>query len=48
MSSRENTELVAIAIYAQKWSIMLLSSAPKITYYAFKKMPIILKIMPLV
>ena len=32
----------------QKLSIMLLSSAPKITYYAFKKMPIIPKIMPLI
>ena len=31
----------------QKLSIMLLNSAPKITYYAFKRMPIILKIMPL-
>ena len=30
----------------QKLSIMLLSSAPKIIYYAFKKMPIILEIMP--
>ena len=27
---------------------MLLSSAPKIVYYAFKKMPIMLKIMPLI
>ena len=27
----------------QKLSIMLLSSAPKITYYAFKKMSIILE-----
>ena len=33
------------AIMFQKLSIMLLSSAPKITYYAFKKMPIMLKIM---
>ena len=33
---------------SKKLSIMLLSSAPKITYYAFKKMPIILKIMPLI
>jgi len=32
----------------QKLSIMLLSSAPKVTYYTFKKMPIILKIMPLI
>jgi len=32
----------------QKLSIMLLSSAPKSTYYAFKKMPIIPKIMPLI
>jgi len=31
----------------QKPSIMLLSSAPKIIYYAFKKMSIIPKIMPL-
>ena len=31
----------------QKLSIMLLSSAPKITYYAIKKVPIIPKIMPL-
>ena len=29
----------------QNLSIMLLSSAPKITYYAFEKMPIIPKIM---
>ena len=29
----------------QKLSIMLLSSAPIITYYAFKKMPIIPKII---
>ena len=36
------------AIMLQKLSIMLLSSAPKITYYAFKKMPIIPKIMPLI
>ena len=33
------------AIMLQKLSNMLLSSAPKITYYAFKKMP---KIMPLI
>ena len=32
----------------QKLSIMLLSSAPKITYYAFKEMPIIPKIVPLI
>jgi len=32
----------------QKLSIMLLSSAQKITYYAFEKMPIIPKIMPLI
>ena len=32
----------------QKLNIMLLSSAPKITYYAFKKMLIIPKIMPLI
>ena len=32
----------------QKLSIMLLSSAPKITYYAFKKMPINSKIMVLI
>ena len=31
-----------------KLSIMLLSSAPKITQYTFKKMPIIPKIMPLI
>ena len=36
------------AIMLQKLSIMLLSSAPKVTYYTFKKMPIILKIMPLI
>ena len=36
------------AIMLQKLRIMLLSSAPKITYYAFEKMPIILKIMPLI
>ena len=36
------------AIMLRKLSIMLLSSAPKITYYAFKKMPIIPKIMPLI
>ena len=36
------------AIMLQKLSIMLLSSAPKITYYAFKKMPIIPQIMPLI
>ena len=30
------------------FSIMLLSSAQKITDYAFKKMPIALKIMPLI
>jgi len=36
------------AIMLQKSSIMLLSSALKITYYAFDKMPIILKIMPLI
>ena len=32
----------------QKLSIMLLSNVPKITYYAFKKMPIIPKIMLLI
>ena len=32
----------------QKLNIMLLSSTPKITYYAFKKMPIIPKIIPLI
>jgi len=32
----------------QKLSIMLLSSAPKITYYAFEKMPIVPIIMPLI
>ena len=32
-------------IMLQNLSIMLLSSAPKITYYAFEKMPIIPKIM---
>ena len=32
----------------QKLSIMLLSSALKISNYAFKKMPIIPKIMPLI
>ena len=32
----------------QKLSIMILSNAPKITNYAFKKMPIIHKIMPLI
>jgi len=31
-----------------KLSIMLLSSAPKITYYAFMKVLIISKIMPLI
>jgi len=31
----------------QKLSIMLLSSAPKITYYAFEKVSIIAKMMPL-
>ena len=36
------------AIMLQKLSIMLLSSVPKITCYAFLKMPIILKIMPLI
>ena len=35
-------------IMLQKLSITLLSSAPKITYYAFEKIPIILKIMPLI
>ena len=35
------------AIMFQKLSIMLLDSAQKITYYAFKKMPLIPKIMPL-
>ena len=33
---------------SKKLSIMLLSSAPKITYYAFKKILIMLKIMPLI
>jgi len=32
----------------QKLSIMLLSIAPKIIYYTFDKMPIILKIMLLI
>ena len=32
----------------QKLSIMLLGSAPKIAYYAYKKMPIVPKIMPLI
>ena len=32
----------------QKLSIMRSSSAPKINYYAFKKMPIIPKIMLLI
>jgi len=32
----------------QKLSIMLLSSATKITYYPLKKIPIMLKIMPLI
>jgi len=32
----------------QKLSIMILSSALKIIYYAFDKMLIILKIMPLI
>ena len=32
----------------QKLSIMLLNSALKSTYYAFKKMAIISKIMPLI
>ena len=32
----------------QKLSIMLLSNAPKITYYAFKNTSIILKIIPLI
>ena len=36
------------AIILQKLSIMLLSSVLKIIYYAFDKMPIILKIMPLI
>ena len=37
------------AIMLQELNIMLLSSAPKITYYAFnKKMPIIFKIVPLI
>ena len=36
------------AIMLQKLSIALLSSAPKITCYAFKKMLIIPKIMPLI
>ena len=36
------------AIMLQKLSIMLLSNAPKITYYAFKIMPIIPKIKPLI
>ena len=36
------------AIMLQKLSIMLLNSAPKISYYAFKKMPIIPKIVPLI
>jgi len=35
------------AIMLQKLNIMFLSSGPKITYYAYKKMPIIPKIMPL-
>ena len=36
------------AIMLQKLSIMLLSSAPKINYYAFEKVPIVPKIMPLI
>ena len=36
------------AVMLQKLSIMLLSSAPQITYYAFKKIPIVPKIMPLI
>jgi len=32
----------------QKLSIMLLSRAPKITYYAFEKIPTIPKIMRLI
>jgi len=32
----------------QNLNIMLLSNAPKITYYAFKKIPIIPKTMPLI
>ena len=32
----------------QNFIIMHLSSAAKITYYAFEKIPIILKIMPLI
>ena len=32
----------------QKLTIMLLGSASKITYYAYKKMPIIPKIIPLI
>ena len=32
----------------QELCIMLLSSAPKITYFVLKKMLIILKIMPLI
>ena len=36
------------AIMLQILSIMLLSSAPKVTYYAFKKMPIVPKIMQLI
>jgi len=37
-----------VAIKLQILSIMLLSSTPKITYCAFKNMPIIPKIMPLI
>ena len=36
------------AIMLQILSIMLLSSAPKKSSYAFEKMPIIPKIMPLI
>ena len=36
------------AIMLQNLSIILLSSAPKITYCAFEEMPIIPKIMPLI
>ena len=37
----QNTKQIIIEHYA-------LSNAPKITYYAFKKMPIVLKIVPLI
>ena len=48
LGSLDYTPVRHEAIMLQKLSIMLLSStsAPKITSFAFKKMPIIPKIMP--